>query len=153
ADPMDVRYNMITWVHRSTRGWAYGTNIVDPRTGEIIKGNVTLDSQRARQDYLIGTGLIPPYQGGNSAAGSGTFGAACGFAMLPDIDYLLSAEPSTDSAAMSLARIRQLSAHEVGHTLGIGHNYYSSEAGRISVMDYPHPLVTLRPDGTLDHSQ
>ena len=55
--------------------------------------------------------------------------------------------------AWGLARIRQLSAHEVGHTLGIGHNYYDSEAGRISVMDYPHPLVTMKPDNTFDYSK
>ncbi len=44
VDPMDVRYNVIHWVHRSTRGWSYGETVVDPRTGEILKGNVLLGS-------------------------------------------------------------------------------------------------------------
>lgn len=144
ADPMDVRYNVITWAHRSTRGWAYGASVVDPRTGEIIKGNVTLDSLRARQDYLIGSGLIPPFT-------SSATGAACSFAMLHDADYLLSAETTDEALKMSFARIRQLSAHEVGHTLGLAHNFAASTYGRASVMDYPAPLVEIR-QGRLDFS-
>jgi hypothetical protein len=124
ADPMDVRYNVINWVHRSTRGWSYGSSITDPRTGEIIKGHVSLGSLRAQQDYLIGEGLLSPYATGTEAP--------------PEL------------TAMVLARLRQLSAHEVGHTLGLGHNYYNSRMGRISVMDYPHPLVAVRADGTMD---
>ncbi len=147
ADPMDVRYNMITWVHRSTRGWAYGSSIVDPRTGEIIKGNVTLDSQRARQDYLIGTGLVPQYRG--HAANQGMHAGGCDFALLPDVQYLLPDDATNVSEAMSLARIRQLSAHEVGHTLGLAHNFAASTYGRASVMDYPAPLVEIK-NGRLD---
>jgi hypothetical protein len=127
ADPMDVRYNTITWVHRSTRGWSYGSSITDPRTGEIIKGHVTLGSDRMRQDYLIFEGLLSPYKSGTEKP-----------AMIGDT---------------VLARLRQLSAHEVGHTIGLGHNYYNSTKGRISVLDYPHPLITLRSDGTLDFSR
>jgi hypothetical protein len=127
ADPMDVRYNTITWVHRSTRGWSYGSSISDPRTGEIIKGHVTLGSDRMRQDYLILEGLLAPYVTGT--------------------------EKPTQIADVVLARLRQLSAHEVGHTIGLGHNYYNSTKGRISVLDYPHPMITLRPDGTMDLSQ
>jgi predicted Zn-dependent protease len=145
ADPMDVRYNVINWVHRSTRGWAYGSSIADPRTGEIIKGVVTLDSQRARQDFLIGEGLTPQYAGKNSAA------AACDFALLPDVDYLTNADSKTDANAMSLARIRQLSAHEVGHTLGLAHNFAASTYGRASVMDYPAPMIEIK-NGQLDFS-
>ena len=117
----DVRYNVINWVHRSTRGWSTGGSITDPRTGEILKGNVTLGSLRVRQDYLIAEGLLAPYENGDETA-----------------DHV---------AEWALARIRQLSAHEVGHTLGLSHNYYDSEAGRISVLDYPHPLITLDGDG------
>src|SRR5262249_1586860 len=146
ADPMDLRYNMINWVHRSTRGWSYGASVVDPRTGEILKGNVTLGSLRIRQDFLLGTGLIPPY----SAAGADDGG--CDFGALPEVDYLLDAsDRSTDSAQMSLARIRQLSAHETGHTLGLAHNFAASTYGRASVMDYPAPNVEIK-NGKLDLS-
>lgn len=118
ADPMDCRYNVIQWVHRSTRGWSYGASIVDPRTGEIIKGHVSLGSLRIRQDFLIAQSLLKnPYKN-------------------QDI--------SDEMLEMSLARIRQLSAHEIGHTLGFAHNFTSSTADRSSVMDYPHPLITLK---------
>ena len=123
----DIRYNVINWVHRSTRGWSTGGSVTDPRTGEILKGVVTLGSLRWRQDYLIAEGLLAPYETGD--------------------------ESPEGLAQWALARIRQLSAHEVGHTLGLGHNYYDSRQGRISVLDYPHPLVTLDPDGTLDTSE
>ncbi|MYI64467.1 MAG: DUF5117 domain-containing protein, partial [Gemmatimonadetes bacterium] len=112
----DIRYNVINWVHRSTRGWSTGGSITDPRTGEILKGTVTLGSLRVRQDYLIAEGLLAPYENGD--------------------------ESPAGLAEWALARIRQLSAHEVGHTIGLGHNYYDSDMGRISVLDYPHPLIT-----------
>lgn len=143
ADPQDVRYNVINWVHRSTRGWAYGNSVVDPRTGEIIKGDVTLDSQRARQDFLIASGLAPQYASDPTAA--------CDFALLPDVDYLLGTQSGTDAAALAAARIRQLSAHEVGHTLGFAHNFAASTYGRASVMDYPAPLIKIT-KGELDFS-
>jgi hypothetical protein len=120
ADPMDARYNVVQWVHRSTRGWSYGNSIQDPRTGEILKGHVTLGSLRVRQDYLIGEGLTSPYLTGD--------------------------ESPSDIREMSLQRIRQLSAHEIGHTLGLSHNYIASAQtgdGTMSVMDYPHPTARL----------
>jgi Met-zincin/Domain of unknown function (DUF5117) len=143
ADPMDLRYNMINWVHRSSRGWSYGGGVTDPRTGEIIKGNVTLGSLRIRQDYMIGTGLIPPFASGGQGEGECEFGAVA------DLDYLADLDPSTDASAMSLARIRQLSAHETGHTLGLAHNFAASTYGRASVMDYPAPMVEIK-NGKLD---
>lgn len=125
ADPMDVRYNVIQWVHRSTRGWSFGRTVSDPRTGEIIQGRVTLGSLRARQDYLIAEALLSPYEKGKPT--------------------------SQDMQQMALARLRQLAAHEVGHTLGLAHNFAASSiAPGTSVMDYPHPWITLdssnRPD-------
>ena len=139
ADPMDVRYNMINWVHRSTRGWSYGGGVTDPRTGEIIKGNVTLGSLRIRQDILIGTGLMAPYAGLDPDDA-------------PDLTDLVPDATEDDVAKMSLARIRQLAAHEVGHTLGLEHNFAASTYGRASVMDYPAPYVKIA-DGALDLSE
>ena len=126
VDPMDVRYNVIQWVHRSTRGWSYGNSLLDPRTGEIIQGRVSLGSLRDRQDFLIAEGLMAPYDKTNTA--------------LPKL------------LEMVLARLRQLSAHEVGHTLGLQHNYAASPVGRASVMDYPAPRAKLGADGAPDLS-
>lgn len=132
ADPMDVRYNVIQWVHRRTRGWSYGSSVSDPRTGEILKGHVTLGSQRVRQDYLLAEGMLAPYQGEH----------ADGF--MTENDPMLE---------MALARIRQLSAHEVGHTLGLAHNFAASVNDRASVMDYPAPLAQVQGDSiTLDEA-
>ena len=142
ADPMDVRINVINWVHRSTRGWSIGDSVVDPRTGEIIKGDVTLDSQRARQDFLLGVGLAPQHRSSNNA---------CEFGLMPDVDYLASQDSVNEITAMSYARIRQLSAHEVGHTLGFTHNFAASTYGRGSVMDYPAPMIEIK-NGKLDFS-
>ena len=124
VDPMDVRYNVIQWVHRSTRGWSYGNSLTDPRTGEIIQGRVSLGSLRDRQDLLIAEGLLAPYNNTNTTP--------------PQL------------LEMVLARLRQLSAHEVGHTLGLQHNYAASPVDRASVMDYPAPWAGLGPDGVPD---
>jgi hypothetical protein len=127
ADSMDLRYNVIQWVHRATRGWSYGAAVIDPRTGEIIKGHVTLGSLRVRQDYLIAEGLLAPYEKGKPI--------------------------SPKMQVMALARLRQLAAHEVGHTLGLMHNYSASTVNRSSVMDYPPPYVKLGADGKPDLSE
>ncbi len=143
ADPMDLRYNMIHWTHRSTRGWSYGSSVVDPRTGEILKGNVNLGSLRLRQDHLLGRGLAAP---ADAAIG------VCDLAAGPSFDYLAALAQDADPVAVALARIKQLSAHEVGHTLGLAHNYIASTYGRASVMDYPAPLVGITSDSRLDLS-
>jgi hypothetical protein len=122
ADPMDIRYNLIQWVHRSTRGWSYGASVIDPRTGEILKGKVTLGSLRVRQDYLIAQGLV------------GEFNAPVD-PTAPDTSPMMQ---------MSLDRLRQLAAHEVGHTLGLPHNYLASTQGRASVMDYPTMVANVK---------
>ena len=125
ADPLDIRYNVIQWVHRSTRGWSYGASVVDPRTGEIIKGHVSLGSLRIRQDFLIALGLTEePY----------------------------SSNQNKDQQILDLAlnRIKQLSAHEIGHTLGFAHNFAASAKDRASVMDYPHPKLKLI-DGKINY--
>lgn len=127
ADPMDIRYNMINWVHRSTRGWSYGASVVDPRTGEIIKGQVSLGSLRVRQDYLIFSALLSPYVDGKPV--------------------------SEAMRKAAIHRLRQLSAHEIGHTLGLQHNYASSFNDRASVMDYPHPNIFVNEKGALDFSK
>ncbi len=128
ADPMDVRYNVIQWVHRATRGWSYGASVIDPRSGEIIKGHVTLGSLRVRHDMLIAQGLLAPYA--------------------QQLDAATQQQLQQKIEAMALARIRQLSAHEIGHTLGIAHNFAASGHDRASVMDYPHPLISINTDGS-----
>ena len=150
ADPLDVRYNVIMWVHRSTRGWSYGNSVIDPRTGEILKGHVTLGSLRVRQDLLLMDGLDPPRGTRNSG-----FAEPCNCCS-PELAAaelaLANLDPGTDSVDVALARIRQLSAHEVGHTLGFAHNFAASTYKRASVMDYPAPLVRITAEGELDLS-
>ena len=128
ASPLDIRYNVINWVHRSTRGWSYGASVTDPRTGEIIKGVVTLGSLRIRQDYMIAEGLLSPYKTGHrDAAGAAASGRSRGSA----------SSRRTRSATRSASGTTTTTARRAG----------------ISVMDYPHPLVTLKADGTLDYSE
>lgn len=117
VDPLDIRVNVVNWVNRATRGWSYGYAVTDPRTGEILKGTVLLGSLRVRQDMLIFEGLV-----GADRIGTGG---------------------PNDPVEASLARIRQLSAHEVGHALGLLHNFAGSTQDRASVMDYPAPRVGL----------
>jgi hypothetical protein len=127
ADPLDVRYNVIQWIHRSTRGWSYGSSVSDPRTGEIIKGHVSLGSLRIRQDFMIALGLT-------------------------EAPFAKNSDKSDQALELALARIRQLSAHEIGHTLGFAHNFSASAKNRTSVMDYPHPNLSLN-EGKIDYSK
>ncbi|MCY3548208.1 MAG: zinc-dependent metalloprotease [Gemmatimonadetes bacterium] len=167
VDPQDIRYNMIHWTHRRTRGYSYGNTVTDPRTGEIIRGVVNLGSLRLRQDYLHGQGMVAPFAGtvGGGGADASAYGGwpwgaanhaghgmACLLAAAPDFEYLAQVSANSDAVEMALARVRQLSAHEVGHTIGFPHNYLASTYGRESVMDYPAPYVEIDNDGNLDLS-
>ncbi len=125
AHPLDIRYNVVQWVHRQTRGWSYGGGVSDPRTGEMLKGHVNLGSLRVRQDRMIFEGLV-----GTAKTDSGA---------------------DDDPVELALDRIRQLSAHEVGHALGFAHNFAASTYGKGSVMDYPAPDVRVT-DGQMDFS-
>ncbi len=125
VDPLDVRYSVINWVDRATRGWSMGQSVSDPRTGEILKGSVILGALRVRQDMLIFEGLVGADQNGKGGA--------------------------NDPIQVSLARLRQLSAHEVGHSIGFAHNFAASTQDRASVMDYPAPRVKVT-DGKIDLS-
>ncbi|HAT36917.1 MAG TPA: peptidase, partial [Gemmatimonadetes bacterium] len=149
-DPQDIRYNMIHWTHRRTRGYSYGNTVTDPRTGEIIRGVVNLGSLRLRQDYLHAQGMVPPFPTGISQQEQdpelGEFFDA------PTYDYLAQVAPNSDAVEMALDRVRQLSAHEVGHTIGFPHNYMASAYGRESVMDYPAPYVDIDSNGDIDLS-
>ena len=164
VDPQDIRYNLIHWTHRRTRGYSYGSSVTDPRTGEIVRGVVNLGSLRLRQDYLHGQGMVAPFPGGISSADgggyfdvvsdrdAGTYCETCDLAGAPNFEYLAQVVDESAAVEMALARVRQLSAHEVGHTLGFPHNYMASAYGRESVMDYPAPLVEIDGNGSLDLS-
>ena len=143
-DAQDIRYNMIHWTHRRTRGYSYGNTVIDPRTGEIIRGVVNLGSLRLRQDYLMAQGMVASFDG--------PYYDACDLSTAPEFEYLSQVAQSTGAVETALARVRQLSAHEVGHTLGFPHNYMASAYGRESVMDYPAPLVEIDGNGDLDLS-
>ncbi|MEM9828894.1 MAG: zinc-dependent metalloprotease, partial [Planctomycetota bacterium] len=161
-DPLDVRYNYIQWVHRQTRGWSYGASVVDPRTGEILKGHVSLGSLRVRQDRLLIDNLAADAVASKTLTGvgdghkrnaCGVTGCACGMAAADHgIDAMIPGGMDR-STQVALARIRQLAAHEVGHTLGLAHNFAASTYGnRASVMDYPAPRIQIDKQGQLDFS-
>jgi len=143
ADAMDIRYSIIQWGHRADRGWSWGDNVADPRTGEILKAVVFMDSHRMRTDYNLWAGLESPETGSGNECYAGAWGVP---------DWVADLDPKTSAEALVLARARQLGAHEVGHTLGLAHNFAASTYGRASVMDYPAPLVKLS-DGEVDLSE
>ena len=134
VDPMDARYSVIQWVHRSEPGYSVGQSVTDPRTGEIIKAALKMDAYRSITDYNIFAGMEPAMDDATQ-------------------DWITSLDPNVNGTEFTMSRRRQHLAHEMGHTLGLAHNYIAHTYGRASVMDYPGPLVTLRKDGTIDLSQ
>ncbi len=138
-DPLDARYHVIQWVHRTEPGFSIGPSFVDPRTGEIIKAAVRMDSHRSLVDYDIFAGARPAV--GAEQAGDPYLvdpGAAA---------WLASLDPNVSAEEFAMARRRQHAAHEVGHTLGLAHNFVAAADGRASVMDYPAPLIRLSGSG------
>ena len=121
ADPMDARYSVIQWIHRTEPGPSVGPSYRDPRTGEILKAAVRMDSHRSLVNYNIYRGLVPAMD-----------------------------NPDVTAEEFAMARRRQHSAHEIGHVLGVAHNFMAASQGRSSVMDYPFPLVDVDEDGELD---
>src|SRR5437773_1036373 len=139
ADPMDVRYPTIQWTNRSGRGWSVGQSHVDPRTGQIVHAVVQLDSHRMRTVNNYWNSTMP--SGRDSAEP-----ALDTFAALDNLD------PRTNEQQVMLNRLALLTCHEMGHVLGLEHNFVASTYGRGSVMDYYAPRVKLRSDGSADLS-
>ena len=139
ADPMDIRYTTIQWTNRSGRGWSVGQSQVDPRTGEIIHAVVQLDSHRMRTVNNYWQSTVPP--GRNTAEPTLDW-----FAAFDNLDPQLSEETAL------VNRLALLTCHEVGHAIGLQHNFVASTFGRGSVMDYYAPRIHIRPDGSADLS-
>ncbi len=141
-DPMDARYNVIQWVHRTDPDYSIGPSFVDPRSGEIIKAAVRMESHRSLTDFNIFAGTIPA----TGAEEESPFDQDEGLG-----DWIASLDPQGSAVAFAMARRRQHAAHEVGHTLGLAHNFIAAFDGRASVMAYPAPLIKLT-NGRIDVS-
>ena len=139
ADPMDIRYPTIQWTNRSGRGWSVGQSHVDPRTGEIIHAVVQLDSHRMRTVNNYWESVMPSGRDNSEPARDS-------FAALDSLD------PKSREEQIMLKRLALLTCHEMGHVLGLEHNFVASTYGRGSVMDYFAPRVQIRADGTADLS-
>ncbi len=136
-DPMDIRYAWVLWINRDERGFSSGGTYRDPRTGEILGSKTRMDSHRIRTIGNYWESYTP------------TDGAeACGL-FLPVPDHLLELAAQHGEAMpqaernMVLTRQSLLTAHELGHALGFGHNWASSLNNRASVMEYPTPRVKV----------
>jgi hypothetical protein len=157
-DPMDARHHVIQWVHRTEAGSSIGPSFVDPRTGEIIKAAVRMDSHRSLADFNLYAGALPATGGvGQPRGASGHAGGAGWPRTQPwrtaapevflgaagELDWISALDPDVTAEEFTMARRRQHSAHEIGHTLGLAHNFIAASYGRASVMDYPAPFIEL----------
>lgn len=143
-DPMDVRYSYILWVNRDERGYSVGGSFSDPRTGEILSAKPRMDSHRIRTISKYWQSYRPTTGG----AGGDDDCADFFVPFLPFAKYTA----SNSEENMMLLRQALVTAHEVGHTLGFGHNWNSSINDRASVMEYPSPRIKLSADGKIDMS-
>ena len=136
-DPMDIRYAWILWINRDERGFSSGGTYRDPRTGEILGSKTRMDSHRIR---TIGN-YWESYSPTTDAATTARCSCRC-----RTICCSMTTQPSAMPAAerdMVLLRQQLLTAHELGHVMGFGHNFASSLNNRASVMEYPTPRVKV----------
>jgi hypothetical protein len=150
-DPMDIRYAWILWINRDERGFSSGGTYRDPRTGEILGSKTRMDSHRIRTIGNYFESYTPTTDGGGGAD------EECGMVLhVPEEVLALASQPGTAMPAaqreLALRRQALLTAHELGHVMGFGHNWASSINDRASVMEYPTPRVKVT-GGRLDLSE
>jgi hypothetical protein len=152
-DPMDIRYAWILWINRDERGFSSGGTYRDPRTGEILGSKTRMDSHRIRTIGNYFESYTPTTGGGDGAAANDECGAVL---HVPEEVLALAAQPGAGmpQAQRDMVLLRQslLTAHELGHVMGFGHNFASSVNDRASVMEYPTPRVKVA-GGRLDLSE